>query len=479
MNFIRTTKIFLIILIVTLLLVSCSNVETNTQTKIFQPVELFPEPARPAGQKDVLELRNDPIDTVRIGFIGLGNRGEFAVRRYTKIKGVEIKAICDLEQFRVDVAKKVIAEAGLPAADAYTGQDDWKKICERDDIDLIYIVTDWGHHTEMAVYAMEHGKHAVTEVPAATTIDECWQLVNTSEKTRKHFMQLENCVYDDFEMAEHRMAEEGVFGEIVHVEGAYIHDIRGHVFKTDLHDFGYWNMWRLEQNATRNGNLYPTHGLGPLCHLLNIHRGDRMEYVVSLSSDQYGLKKFARDKFGKDSDFAKRTYLSGDMNTSLIRTKNGKTILIQHDVSNPTPYSRIQKVVGTKAYACMYPIPTVVLDTLNGDYYPDPLETLIPMRGEKLKRFLKKYEHPIIKEISDVAKKVGGHGGMDYVMDYRLIYCLHNGLPLDQDVYDAAEWSALGELSEISNKNHGLPIKYPDFTRGAWKKLKKVKYYHK
>ncbi len=462
-----------VVLMSMLFFASCSAGRNKAKDGTFEPVVLFPEPPRPAGQTDVLELRTPPIDTVRIGFIGLGNRGSAAVRRYTYIKGAKIKAICDLEQWKIDRAQKTLTDAGLPKADEYTGNDGWKKLCERDDIDLVYIVTDWSHHTPMAVYAMEHGKHAVSEVPAALTIDECWQLVNTSEKTRKHFMQLENCVYDYFEMAEHRMAEEGLFGEVVHVEGAYIHDLRAHNFETDEHKGGYWNMWRLEQNAKRNGNLYPTHGFGPLCHILNIHRGDKMDYVVSLSTNQFGMTEYAKKKFGEDSKFAKREYKEGDMNTSLIRTAKGKSILIQHDVASPRPYSRIQLVSGTKGYACKYPIQQVVLDEEAHSGHHKALSE------EELKELLKKYEHPIIKEIGEEAKKVGGHGGMDFIMDYRLIYCLRNGLPLDQDVYDAAEWSALAELSEKSVANHGMPIKYPDFTRGAWKKLNKVTYFHK
>ncbi len=463
--------LFSIMLISIIGFTSCA--EKNNKSEGFKPIEIFPEPARPAGQKDALELRCDPIDTVHVGFIGLGNRGSRAISRYTNIKGAKITAICDLSQWKIDRAQKYLSEKGFPKATEYTGEDGWKKMCASDDIDLVYIVTNWGNHTPMAVYAMEHGKHAVSEVPAATTIDECWQLVNTVEKTRKHFMQLENCVYDYFEMAEHRMAEEGVFGEIVHVEGSYIHDLRGHNFNTDEHNGGYWNMWRLEQNAKHNGNLYPTHGFGPLAHILNIHRGDRMEYVVSLSSDQFGITEYAEEKFGKDSDLAKKEYKRGDMNTSLIRTANGKTMLIQHDVTSPRPYSRIQLVSGTKGYACKYPVQEVVIDSEHHSGHHKPLPQ------EELDALLKKYEHPIIAEIGEEAKKVGGHGGMDFIMDYRLIYCLNNGLPLDQDVYDAAEWSALVELSRKSVENYGMSIKYPDFTRGAWKKLNKITYYHK
>ncbi len=468
----KKSVILLSVILITMMVFTSCTEKTNKNEK-FQPAELFPEPARPAGQKDVLELRTDPIETVHVGFIGLGNRGKWAVKRYTQVPGAKITAICDIESWKIERAQKIISDAGLPAAIEYSGAEGWKKMCENDDIDLIYIVTNWSNHTPMAVYAMEHGKDVASEVPAAVTIDECWQLVNTSEKTRRHFMQLENCVYDYFEMAEHRMAEEGVFGEIVHVEGSYIHDLRGHNFNTDEHEGGYWNMWRLEQNATRNGNLYPTHGFGPLCHILNIHRGDKMDYVVSLSSNQFGMTEYAKAKFGENSDLAKREYKNGDMNTSLIRTANGKTMLIQHDVTSPRPYSRIQLVSGTKGYACKYPVQEIVIDSTYESGHHKPLSS------ENLSALLKKYEHPIITEIGEVAKKVGGHGGMDFIMDYRLIYCLNNGLPLDQDVYDAAEWSALAELSEKSVENNGMPIKVPDFTRGAWKKLDKVTYYHK
>ena len=456
-----------------LIVVSCSGNDDLKKGEVFQPAELFPEPPRPAGQTDVLELRCAPIDTVRIGFIGLGNRGKSAVKRFTYQQHVEIKALCDVVPWKVERAQKFLADAGLPKADEYSGEEDWKRVCERDDIDLIYICTDWMSHTPVAVYAMEQGKHVAVEVPAAVTINDCWQLVNTAERTRRHCMQLENCVYDYFEMAEHRMAEEGVFGEIVHVEGAYIHDLRFHNFNTDERNKGYWKMWRLEQNASCNGNLYPTHGFGPLCHILNIHRGDRMDYVVSLSCDQFGMTAYAKEKFGEDSEFAKREYKNGDMNTSIIRTAKGKTMMIQHDVTSPRPYSRIQLVSGTKGFACKYPVQVIALDGKHR--HGSHLE---PLPENELDSLLKKYEHPIISEIGEVAKKVGGHGGMDFIMDYRLIYCLRNGLPLDQDVYDAAEWSALTELSERSVSNHGMPVKYPDFTRGAWKKLNKVVYYH-
>jgi hypothetical protein len=441
------------------------------------------EPARPAGQQDVLQLRCEPVPTVRIGFLGIGMRGFEAVSRFTHIQGVEIKAICDREQYNMDRAQQCLAERNFPKADEYIGEDAWKQVCDRDDIDLIYICTPWNLHTPMAVYAMEHGKHVAIEVPAARTIEECWQLVNTAEKTRKHCMQLENCCYDFFEMATLNMAQQGVFGEIVHVEGAYIHDLRELNFNDRLSETeafrpgtgkageeetvnlpglsGYWEHWRLKENTVRNGNLYPTHGLGPVCQILNIHRGDKMDYLVSLSSDPFNMSAYARERYGENAEQAQTAYREGDMNTTLIRTAKGKSILIQHDVASPRPYSRIHLVSGTKGFAQKYPLQQIALD-------PHAHYTL---RAAQMDSLLRVYEHPITKETGELARQVGGHGGMDFIMDYRLIYCLQNGLPLDQDVYDAAEWSCISELSEISVANHSAPVKVPDFTRGAWNRL--------
>lgn len=412
----------------------------------------------------MLELRSDPIDTVRIAFIGLGMRGEGAVYRYTFLEGVKVVALCDVIPDKVTKANEILRERGLPEADVYTGEDDWKRVCERDDIDLVYVCTQWDLHTPIAVYAMEQGKHVALEVPAALTIEECWQLVNTAERTRKHCIQLENCNYDFFEMATLNMAQKGLFGEIVHAEGAYIHDLRFLNFNDST---GYWNMWRLKHNQEENGNLYPTHGLGPVAHILNIHRGDRMEYIVSVSSNQFGMTAYAKEKFGDDSDYAKREYLNGDMNTSIIKTVNGKTLMLQHDVTSPRPYSRIHMVSGTKGFAQKYPRKGISLEPDGHSYISE----------SALDSLLSEYEHPIVKEVGMKAKEVGGHGGMDFIMDYRLIHCLRNGLPLDMDVYDAAEWSSIIELSRISVANSGKPVKVPDFTRGKWNKIKGVKYY--
>jgi len=457
------TMIFSILAGIVFLLTACVQPSEKQET-VFLPKEFFSVPDRETGQTDVLELRCEPLSNVRIAVIGLGMRGSEAVRRLSYIEGATITVLCDVVPDRVTQAQKLLTEMGKPKAAGYSGEEEWKLVCQREDVDLVYVCTHWDLHTPIAVYAMEQGKHVAVEVPAALTIDECWQLVNTAEKTRRHCMMLENCNYDFFEMATLNMARNGLFGEIVHVEGAYIHDLRWLNFDDST---GYWNMWRLKHNENNNGNLYPTHGLGPLAHILNIHRGDKMDYLVSVSSNQFGMSAYAREKFGEDSDFAKKNYDKGDMNTTIIKTHNGKTMMIQHDVTSPRPYSRIHLVSGTKGFARKWPQKGIALE-------PDAHHFL----SEKdLEALLAQYEHPIVTEVGQKAKEVGGHGGMDFIMDYRLIYCLRNGLPLDQDVYDAAEWSAIIQLSKISVANHGMPVAIPDFTRGEWDELKQVTYY--
>jgi len=395
------------------------------------------------------------LDKVRIGFVGLGQRGPGAVERMSYIDGVEIVALCDQYPDRVEKMQKLLEKQGLPNAKSYSGSKDaWKAMCENPDIDLIYITTPWSLHTPIAVYAMEHGKHAATEVPAAVTIDECWQLVETSERTKKHCMMLENCCYDFFELLTLNMARQGFFGEIVHGEGAYIHNLIDLNFKKD----GYAEMWRLKENQHRNGNLYPTHGLGPICQVMNINRGDQMEYLTSVSSADFQMASRAKAEAAKDSFYSEFTtdHYRGNMNTTTVRTYNGRTIMIQHDVTSPRVYSRLHLVSGTKGMASKYPETRIAI---SHEW----------MKDDEMKKLEEQYTPEIVKRIGEMAKKVGGHGGMDFMMDWRLIDCLRNGLPLDQDVYDAALWSSIAPLSEKSVANRSNSVDIPDFTNGAWK----------
>ncbi|MDG3583560.1 Gfo/Idh/MocA family protein [Galbibacter pacificus] len=400
--------------------------------------------------------RAPKIETVRIGFIGLGMRGPHAVQRMSYIDGVEIKGLCDIRQKQVDNAQKIL-EGTKHSPDTYVGDDnEWKKMCDRDDIDLIYIATPWEWHTPMAVYAMEAGKHVAVEVPAAKTIDECWQLVETSEKTKKHCMMLENCCYDFFELLTLNMARQGFFGEIIHGEGAYIHNLLDLNFNKET---GYESMWRLKENAKRNGNLYPTHGLGPICQIMDINRGDQMDYLTSLSSNDFNMHQKAVELAKEDNFYQEYTDVQfrGNMNTTLVKTKKGHSIMIQHDVSSPRPYSRIHLVSGSKGMARKWPSPARIA---KGHSW---------MNEEEMKEIETQYTPEIVKKVGDLAKQVGGHGGMDFIMDWRLIDCLRNGLALDQNVYDAALWSSIAPLSEKSVANRSQSIDVPDFTIGSWK----------
>jgi predicted dehydrogenase len=400
------------------------------------------------------------IETVRIGFVGLGNRGPGAVNRMNKIDGVDIKALCDIRPERANAVMKSL-EGSIHKPDVYTGkEDEWKKMCDRADIDLIYIATPWSLHAPMAVYAMNQGKHVCIEVPAAKTLDECWQLVETSERTRKHCIILENCCYDFFELLTLNMARQGLLGEIIHGEGAYNHDLLVANFKKET----YYDMWRLKENM-RNGNLYPTHGLGPVAQVLDINRGDRMDYLVATSSNDFSMSAMAKDLAAKDDfykEYANKTY-RGNMNVTTIRTEKGKTIMLQHDVSSPNIYSRIFKINGTKGSVLKYPDPPRI--AFGDEKWIDEVE---------FKKLEEQYQPPIIKRIGELAKQVGGHGGMDFLMDWRTIDCLRNGLPVDMDAYDAALWSSIAPLSERSVANRSKSIDIPDFTGGSWKTNKPV-----
>ncbi len=438
-------------------LVGCSSEQTK---ELIIKVET---PERPAGQEHVVGLTAPKLETVHVGIIGLGMRGDGAVERLINVPGVEITALCDILPERVEEGQAILRKAGLPEAAAYSGSEEvWKELCDRDDLDLVYVVTDWKSHAEIGVYAMEHGKHVAIEVPAAMTLDEIWSLINTSERTRKHCMQLENCVYDFFEMTALNMAQQGLFGEIIHVEGSYIHNLEDYWSE-------YYNNWRLNYNNEHRGDVYPTHGIGPVTQALNIHRGDRMTHLVAMDTKSFNGKKMA-EKVGvenKDIEFQ-----NGDHTLTLIQTEKGKTIHIQHNVMTPRPYSRMYSLTGTDGYASKYPIEQFCLRPTQVDEKAVPNHEDLNAHGAvpaKIHNALvEQYKHPIHRDLEARAKEVGGHGGMDFIMDYRLIYCLRNGLPLDMDVYDLAEWCCLAELTRISIENGNAPVEIPDFTRGHW-----------
>ncbi|MBR4734536.1 MAG: Gfo/Idh/MocA family oxidoreductase [Bacteroidales bacterium] len=439
-------------------LASCCQNSKVIKTKV---------PPRPAGQESMLQFAAEPIADVGIGVVGLGDRGSGAVHRLSYVPGSHVAAICDVEPDRAEKNLKVLESRGMTAK-VYTGDEEaYKQLCEDPDVDLVYICTDWIHHVPVALYAMEHGKHVALEVPSAETLQACWDLVNTSERTRKHCMILENCCYDFFELTALTMAQQGVFGDIIHVEGSYHHNLDPYWDK-------YWHNWRLEFNQKHRGDLYPTHGFGPIAQALNIHRGDRLTTLVAMDTDPFNGPKLVEKRTGKPcTDFQ-----NGDETLTMIRTAKGKSILIEHDVMTPRPYDRMYQLVGTDGFAAKYPVGQVCLRTaVEGEVDYEDLEFEKVYEGEELDALMAKYRNPILTpELEALAKEVGGHGGMDFIMDYRLIYCLNNGLPLDMDVYDLAEWCCVTELSRISIENGCAPVEIPDFTRGDWDKIQGFNY---
>jgi len=414
------------------------------------------------------------LSKVRVGHVGLGMRGPGAVHRMAAIPGVEIAALCDLYKDRVEKQQKFLAEKKKPAAKEYVGPEAYKALCESD-IDLVYITSPWALHTPIALYAMEHGKHVAIEVPAAMTIEQCWALVETSERTRRHCMQLENCCYGEAEMLSLNLVRKGLLGDIIHAEGAYIHDLRSLNF-LDPAKGGYQGYWRLKWNTSHKGNPYPTHGLVPVMQAMNINRGDRFEYLNCIQCDQRCMSEYAAANFGPGSWQAKLGPECGDMSTTVIRTAKGKSVMVQHNVNTPRPYRRHNIVQGTKGVFTGIAFPG------SPDGYVtsgNPVQFAWEEKNgagahnyfgwEKMQKLREEYKHPLWKAAGEFAVKMGGHGGMDFLMDLRLAYCLQNGLPLDMDVYDLAASCSLCELSERSVRDRGNSVDVPDFTRGAWK----------
>lgn len=393
-----------------------------------------------------------PLEKVRIGFVGVGNQGSSHVRNFLRIDNVEIKAICDIVPEKVERMQQWVIEAGFAKPAGYSkGEYDFVRMCEQEDLDLVFTATPWRWHVPVCVAAMKNGKHAATEVPAAVTIEEAWQLVETAEKYQKHCVMMENCNYGRRELMVLNMVRQGIFGEIVHAAGGYLHDLRNY----KLGD-AYEGMWRIKHSIERNGNLYPTHGLGPVSNCIGINRGDRFDYLVSMSSKSRGLKMFAAEHLGPDSKWAKIDYALGDVNVSLIKTRNDVTITLYHDTNLPRPYSRIDLVQGTKAISMGYPDRIYIEGRSPNDQW------------EPLEKYREEFDHPLWRNIGKLAKDAG-HGGMDFLEDYRLVQALLKGEPTDMDVYDAAALSCISEVSERSVAHKSRPVDIPDFTRGWWK----------
>jgi len=394
-----------------------------------------------------------PIENVRIGFVGVGLQGSAHVRNLVRVDGCQITAVCDIVEEKVTAMQDVIVEAGFPRPRGYSrGEYDFRRMCEEEELDLVFTATPWRWHVPVCVAAMTNEKHAATEVLAALTVDECWELVETAEREQKHCVMMENVNYGRPEMMVLNMVRQGLFGELLHGECGYLHDLRAIKFSAESE-----GLWRRDHSMRRNGNLYPTHGLGPIAQCMNINRGDRFTYLVSMSSPSRDLQEYAITHFPPDAPQRQEQFVLGDVNTCQIMTELGRTIYVSHDTNLPRPYSRINMLQGTKGLFQGYP-DRVHIEGRSEDHRWDDAES-----------YYEEFEHPLWKQEAENAEGAG-HGGMDYIEDYRLIKCLNDGLPTDMNVYDAAALSVVSPLSEISVAHGSQPVAFPDFTRGKWRK---------
>ncbi len=412
------------------------------------------KPAPPTKAETMIAVPFTATDP-RIGIIGTGGRGTSLLENFLAAD-IPVSALCDIVPEKAQHAQSLVEKAGQKSPELYTkGDHAFEDLVARDDLNLVVIATPWQWHVPMAVAAMKNGKHAATEVPAATSLEECWQLVDTSEATRRHCIMLENCCYGENETLVLNMVRAGLFGDLLYGEAAYLHDLREELFSNKGE-----GLWRRTWLTKVNGNCYPTHGLGPVANYMGINRGDRFDYLVSMSSPARGLAAYREAHIAKGDPKWNENYVSGDMNVSLIKTANGLTINLQHDVSNPHPYSRLNTIAGTKGIFRDYP-PGIYFDGQPGkeDY-------------ASIDQYKAQYENPLWKKQGEIARKLGGHGGMDFIECYRLTDCLRKGLVPDLDVYDAAAWSAPWPLSVQSVAEGSAPQKFPDFTRGKWQQRK-------
>ncbi len=407
------------------------------------------------------------LDTVRFAIIGVGARGSGHAKQISAIEGTEIVAISDLYEDLAKKAEKECKEKGKgqrhKKIKLYTdGENDWKKMLEEQRPDAVIIATPWKMHAPMAIGAMNAGSHAFVEVPLALTLAEMWEIVDVSEKTQKHCMMMENVNYGREELLYLNMCRQGVIGELLHGEASYIHELRSQMNEVERGT----GSWRTPHYAHRNGNLYPTHGLGPVAQYMNIGRGDdTFKFMNSFSSPSKGRQLYAKENFPADHKWNSLDYKGGDINTSIIKTQMGRTIMVQWDETSPRPYSRHNLIQGTKGTLAGFPNRIALEGGIQGvtENHHQWAE------GDGLQKIYEKYEHPLYKRMGALATKMGGHGGMDFMMLYRIVECLRNGEPLDQNVYEGCLWSAVSPLSEASVATNGAPQEFPDFTRGSWK----------
>ena len=407
-------------------------------------------------------------DKIRLAFIGTGQRGlgQLSVALYRD--DVEVTALCDVDTVMLKRAEDMVTKRGQKKPALYSdGENAWKEMLKRDDIDAVYVATPWVLHVPMGVAAMRAGKAVAMEVSGATDIQECWDIVNAQEETGMPFMFMENVCYRRDVMAVLNMVRDDLFGEMIHLEGGYQHDLRGVKLNDGKTPYGQGvefgengyseSKWRTNHSVHRNAELYPTHGLGPVATAINLNRGNRMAYLTSMSSKSRGLHDYIvnHPKGGKDHPNAKVDFKLGDVVTTLIKTVNGETITLNHDTNLPRPYSLGFRFQGSKG---------LWMD-LNDSLYIEGKGQAHQWMSDK--EMMEKYDHPLWKKYGQEAS-TAGHGGMDFFVMHAFIEALKRDAPMPIDVYDGAAWMAVTALSEQSISQGSEPVQFPDFTRGKW-----------
>ena len=438
---------------------------TSKKLKAITAAQMGPDtdvPKRPAGSQYMGNYAAPKLAKIKFAFIGVGDRGVSHLGQIATFKdAVEIVGIADLYEDWAKRSQSIVEKKlGNKPAIYFGDPNGYKKMLAEQKPDAVIISTDWKGHAQQCIDSMNAGAHAFVEVPMAVSLDELWAIINTSEKTRKHCMMMENCNYGREELCYLNMVSQGIIGDLLHGEAAYIHELRGQM---KAHEKRGTGKWRTIEWAQRNGNLYPTHGLGPVSQYMQCARTEDMfARMTSFSSPALGHAAFAKKNFPVDHEWNKLVYEGGDMSTSILKTVRGRTIVVQWDETSPRPYSRHNLIQGTLGVLAGYPTRVAGEKIGNGNYHEW-------IQGEGMNEIYAKYDHPLYKRVGELATKMGGHGGMDYIMLFRIVECLQKGEPLDQNVYEGALWSAVGPMSETSVALGGMPQVFPDFTRGDWK----------
>ena len=395
---------------------------------------------------------------LRIGFVGVGARGTALLELLLKLGGVQVPAIADIDENNLRRAQAAVEKHGQPRPEGYSrGTTDFQRLCGRNDLDLVLTATPWQWHTPVAVAAMKAGKHAATEIPAAVTVEECWELVETAEKTGRHCAMLENECYARNNLLVFNLIRSGLLGEPMFAEAGYMHDLRSAQFEA--------TPWLLEESKRRNGNLYPTHPVGPIAWWMDITRGDNFTFLVSMSSKSGGLHEYAAKKFGAGDARSQAQFALGDVNTTLLRTEQGRSVSLYFETSTPRPKEQLIGIQGNKGVYSGMEDKIFIDGRSNKAEGPNWLHN---PAWEEMAAYRETYEHRLWKAHGAQAQGTA-HGGTDYMVAWRFLKSFREGKAPDIDVYDAATWSAIAPLSEKSVAARSRPVDVPDFTRGKWK----------